>query len=50
MTLYHQTVPVLLKYFERMNHILDKGAKYCEENGIPPDDMLKWKLHDDMKG
>lgn len=50
MSLYQQTIPVLLKYFETLNKLLDKGAKYCDENGIPQDDMLGWKLYDDMKG
>lgn len=49
-TIYTQTVPVMIKYLRNLSGILAKGEKFCDEKGIPHDDMLSFRLIEDMRG
>lgn len=49
-TLYAQTVPVMIKYLKNLSGILAKGEKFCDEKGIPHEEMLSFRLIEDMKG
>ena len=49
-SLYAQTVPVFVKYLKNLSHIMQKGAKFCEEKGMKPEDMLNFRLVADMRG
>ncbi|KAI5465335.1 hypothetical protein BGZ63DRAFT_450256 [Mariannaea sp. PMI_226] len=50
MSLYQQSVPVLIKYLKNLSGILQKGAKFCEEKAIKPDEMISYRLIADMRG
>lgn len=49
-TLYNQTVPVMIKYLRNLSGIVAKGEKFCDEKGIAHDDMLSFRLVEDMRG
>jgi uncharacterized protein len=43
-------VPVFIKYLDNFSALLEKGAKYAEENQKSEDDILKYRLVADMQG
>lgn len=49
-SLYQQSVPVLVKYLKNLSHLLQKGAKFCEEKGIKHEQLLNYRLIEDMRG
>jgi hypothetical protein len=49
-SLYHQSVPVLTKYLRNLSTIVAKGAKFAEENGKKPEEILEYRLVKDMRG
>ena len=48
--MYQQTIPVLTKYLLNLSALLDKGAKFADENGLKHEEMLNFRLAPDMKG
>lgn len=49
-TLYLQTVPVMIKYLRNLSGIVAKGEKFCDEKGISHEEMLNFRLVEDMRG
>ncbi|KAI8721356.1 hypothetical protein NCS52_00582900 [Fusarium sp. LHS14.1] len=49
-SLYQQTVPPLVKSLKTMSHLLQKGAKFCEEKGVKHEELLTYRLIADMRG
>ncbi|KAF5007288.1 hypothetical protein FDECE_6377 [Fusarium decemcellulare] len=49
-SLYQQSVPVLIKYLKNLSHILQKGAKFCEEKSLKHEEFLTYRLISDMRG
>lgn len=49
-SLYQQSVPVLVKYLKNLSYLLQKGAKFCEEKGIKHEQLLNYRLIEDMRG
>ncbi|KAK6524681.1 hypothetical protein TWF281_011582 [Arthrobotrys megalospora] len=47
--LFDFTVPLFRKGMRTLKHILQKGEAYAKENGISTNDMVNWKLAEDMK-
>jgi hypothetical protein len=47
--LYDFSIPLFLRGFAVLTHIIDKATAYAEEHKIAADDMAGWKLVDDMK-
>ncbi|KFY94386.1 hypothetical protein V500_03285 [Pseudogymnoascus sp. VKM F-4518 (FW-2643)] len=48
-SLYDQSIPVLIKYFNNLSQILDKSIAYADEKGIAHEELLTARLRDDMK-
>lgn len=48
--LYQQTVPPFIKYLKNMSHLLQKGAQFCEEKGVKPEELLSFRLVADQRG
>jgi hypothetical protein len=44
----HSFVGLYERVLGTLSHILDKGEAFATEKGIPTDEMLDWKLIDDM--
>ncbi|RVD87270.1 uncharacterized protein DFL_001512 [Arthrobotrys flagrans] len=49
LTLFDVTVPPFRRGMNTLKHILQKGEAYAKENGISTDDVVNWKLAEDMK-
>jgi len=49
-SLYHQSIPVFIKYLGNLSHLLEKGSKFCVEKGTKPEEMLTFRLIEDMRG
>ncbi|KAI8671791.1 hypothetical protein NCS57_00655400 [Fusarium keratoplasticum] len=49
-SLHQQTVPPLVKYLRNLSHLLQKGAKFCEEKGVKHEELLTYRLIADMRG
>ncbi|EGX46875.1 hypothetical protein TWF173_000063 [Orbilia oligospora] len=49
LTLFDVTVPLFRKGMKTLKHILEKGEAYAKENGISTNDVVNWKLAEDMK-
>lgn len=47
-TLYTLTIPPLIRGLNSLSHILQKGADYANEKGIPEDKLLNTRLYEDM--
>ncbi|EPS41804.1 hypothetical protein H072_4255 [Dactylellina haptotyla CBS 200.50] len=47
--LFDFTVPLFRKGMKTLKALLEKGEAYAKENDIPVDDIVGWKLADDMK-
>lgn len=47
-SLYDQSIPVLIKYFNNLSLILDKSTAYADEKGIAHEELLNARLRDDM--
>ena len=50
MSLYTQTVPVLIKYLDNLSKIVQKGAAFAQEKGIKAEDVLQHRLIADQQG
>lgn len=50
MSLYKQTVPVMIKYMHNLSSLLNQGVKFCDEKGIPHEELLSARIIDDMRG
>jgi hypothetical protein len=50
MSLYIQTVPVLIKYLRNLSHIVQKGVAFAEEKGLKVNDVLEHRLVADQQG
>ncbi|PYH40393.1 DUF1993 domain-containing protein [Aspergillus saccharolyticus JOP 1030-1] len=48
-SLYNTTIPTFISGLKTLSHILKKGEEYATEKGIPLDDLLNARLHEDMK-
>ncbi|KFY44493.1 hypothetical protein V494_01450 [Pseudogymnoascus sp. VKM F-4513 (FW-928)] len=48
-SLYDQSIPVLIKFFNNLSQILDKSIAYADEKGIAHEELLTARLRDDMK-
>ncbi|WP_137863443.1 MULTISPECIES: DUF1993 domain-containing protein [unclassified Sphingomonas] len=46
--LYDLTVPVFLRGFRAMAAFLEKSRAWADENGIPHEELLTARLHEDM--
>ncbi|TFL05317.1 hypothetical protein BDV98DRAFT_653896 [Pterulicium gracile] len=49
MSLYTQSVPVLIKYLDNLSKIVQKGAAFAEEKGIKAEDVLHYRLIADQQ-
>ncbi|KAK7413311.1 hypothetical protein QQX98_007821 [Neonectria punicea] len=49
-SLYMQSVPVLVKYLKNLSGLLNKGAEFCVEKNVKPEDMISYRLIGDMQG
>lgn len=49
-SLYHQSVPVLIKYLHALSGLLQKAEKFAEEKGKTHDEILEFRLIEDMRG
>lgn len=49
-SLYVQTVPVMTKYLRNLAGLLNIGAKFADEKGMPHAEMLEFRLIADMRG
>lgn len=49
-SLYQQSVPVLVKYLKNLSGIVQKGAAFCEEKAVKPEDVINYRLVSDMRG
>ncbi|KAK6346093.1 hypothetical protein TWF730_010425 [Orbilia blumenaviensis] len=49
LTLYDVTVPLFRRGMQTLKHILEKGEAYAKENGISTNEMVNWRLAEDMK-
>ncbi|SPO06260.1 uncharacterized protein DNG_08949 [Cephalotrichum gorgonifer] len=47
-TFYNSTVPVFQSALQSLAQILKKAHSHAAENNIPADDLLSWRLADDM--
>jgi Domain of unknown function (DUF1993) len=48
-TLYDQSIPVMIKYLNNCSKMLDKTVKWADENGKKYEDILTFRLRDDMR-
>ncbi|KAN0119516.1 hypothetical protein V8E51_001724 [Hyaloscypha variabilis] len=48
-SLYDQSIPVMIKYLTNASKMLDKAIAYADEKGIPHEDILTFRLRDDMR-
>ena len=48
-SLYDQSIPVMIKYLNNAYKMLDKAVAYADEKGIPHEDILTFRLRDDMR-
>jgi hypothetical protein len=48
-SLYDQSIPVLIKYFNGISKIIDKAVAYADEKGITHEELLTTRLRDDMR-
>jgi hypothetical protein len=48
-SLYDQSIPVMIKYLTNASKMLDKAVAYADEKGIPHEDILTFRLRDDMR-
>lgn len=48
-SLYNQSVPVMIKFLHNVSKILDKTVAYAEEKGLKHDEILTFRLREDMK-
>lgn len=46
--LYDISIANYLQLLNSMDKILEKGAAYCEENGLSTDELINMQLHPDM--
>ncbi|KAK6511309.1 hypothetical protein TWF481_000230 [Arthrobotrys musiformis] len=46
--LFDATVPVFRRGLKTLKHILEKAEAYAKENGISTDDLVNWRLAEDM--
>ncbi len=49
-SIYKQSVPGFIKYLRALSGILEKGAKFAEEKGKSQEEMLTFRLVEDMRG
>ncbi|KAK7427189.1 hypothetical protein QQZ08_006302 [Neonectria magnoliae] len=49
-SLYIQSVPVLVKYLKNLSGPLTKGAEFCVEKNVKPEDLISYRLIGDMRG
>ncbi|TFL05312.1 hypothetical protein BDV98DRAFT_501060 [Pterulicium gracile] len=50
MSLYIQSVPVLIKYLDNLSKIVQKGAAFAQEKGVKAEGVLQHRLIADQKG
>ncbi|KAH7329500.1 hypothetical protein B0I35DRAFT_448600 [Stachybotrys elegans] len=48
--IYLQLVPAWIRFLNNLSHFLDEGLKFAQEKGITEEELLTYKLADDMKG
>jgi hypothetical protein len=48
-SLYRQSIPVLTTYLRNLSTIVAKGAKFAEDNGKKPEEILEYRLIEDMR-
>ena len=48
-SLYDQSIPVMIKYLTNASKILDKTVAYADEKGMKHEDILTFRLRDDMR-
>jgi hypothetical protein len=48
-SLYDQSIPVMIKYLNNASKMLDKAATYADEKGMKHEDILTFRLRDDMR-
>jgi uncharacterized protein len=49
-SLYQQSIPVLVKYLNNLSGLLEKGVQFCVEKGKSQEEMLSFRLIEDMRG
>ena len=48
-SLYDQSIPVMIKYLNNMSKILDKTVAYADEKGMKHEEILAFRLREDMR-
>ncbi len=48
-SIYDQSIPVMIKYLTNASKLLDRAVAYADEKGIPHEDILTFRLRDDMR-
>jgi hypothetical protein len=48
-SLYNQSIPVMIKYLHNVSKILDKTVAYADEKGLKHDEILAFRLREDMR-
>jgi uncharacterized protein len=48
-SLYKQSIPVMIKYLHNVSKILDKTVAYADEKGLKHDEILAFRLREDMR-
>ncbi|KAJ6106165.1 hypothetical protein N7512_009682 [Penicillium capsulatum] len=48
-SLYSQTIPVFTKYLRNMSALLEKSRKFADEKGMSHDEILGFRLIDNMR-
>jgi hypothetical protein len=48
-SLYNQSIPVMIKYLHNISKILDKTVAYADEKGLKHDEILSFRLREDMR-
>ena len=48
-SLYDQSIPVMIKYLTNASKILEKTVAYADEKGMKHEDILTFRLRDDMR-
>lgn len=48
-SLYSQTIPVFTKYLRNMSVMLEKSQKFAQEKGMSAEELLSFRLIDNMR-
>jgi uncharacterized protein len=49
-SLYRASIPMMLKSLGNLKGIITKAEAHCTEKGLKPEDLIQFRLIDDMRG